>query len=431
LISTETVPENNVDSQGLNTTTGGAGETLAKGLFMSRNYSPKNFLRKTPNALLKQYFQESQYPVEINWDKLAETEIDPIYQAINILPEKNQIQIEDQFRQINEMACDKGIQCLREEGESSFHNLKLADLFREMNNPYERAFWMLLNHSEVFSIAESLFRMDNVGTWKHCTVFSGLTPKIEAEDLEKLADYISTFYKKQGRGKHCQVDNYLRQNPERHCYFAYPEDYAKTELEYNKEGNLENRVIRPAFEVIFVYRPESGILETNARGKADDVKMLQEAFCQTILGLDKLPNQNGNTFDLEPLKTNFAFPIQPQDGIKKVYLRMLQLKLPGGKRRRITFEEDSSGVRQPIYTLIETALNQKNIPMTEVEAIKAKIQFQFEDIDGKKGKTVLFEIAAPDRCTLKDAPLHQIAKKYLEEWKLLKKAEIAKPDKAA
>jgi len=398
---------------------------------MNRNYSPKNFLRKTSNALLKQYFQQNQCPVEIDWDNLAETDVEPIFQAINALANDDPIRIEEQFRQINEMACDRGVQCLREEGESSFHNLKLADLFQQMKDHYERAFWMFLNHPTVFTIAESLYRMDNVGTWKHCTVFTGLNPKIDPKDLDKLADHISAFYQKQGRGKHCKVDNYLRQIPERHCYFAYPEDYARTELEYDKKGTLENRVIKPAFEVIFVYRPESGILETNARGKADDVKKLQEAFCQTILGLDKMPSQDGDTFNLEILKTNFTFPTHPQDGIKKVYLRMLQIKLPGGKKRRITFEEDSNGARQPIYTLIETALNQKNIPLAEAVAVKAKIQFQLDDVDGKKGKTVTFEIATPDRCTLKDDPLHQNAKLYLEEWGILKKAEIAKPEKAA
>jgi hypothetical protein len=34
----------------------------------------------------------------------------------------------------------------------------------------------------------------------------------------------------------------------------------------------------------------------------------------------------------------------------------------------------------------------------------------------EKGKTLTFEISASDRCTLKDDPLDQIAKKYLEKW---------------
>jgi hypothetical protein len=103
---------------------------------------------------------------------------------------------------------------------------------------------------------------------------------------------------------------------------------------------------------------------------------------------------------------------------------MLQLELPGGRRRKITFEDGSNEKGQPIYQLIENALNQKSIPLDQVKVVKAKIQFQFEGINGKPGKTVTFEIAIPDRCTLKDDPLHQVAKKYLEEWGLMERFEI-------
>jgi hypothetical protein len=390
---------------------------------VSRNYSPRNFLRKTPNALLERYFESRKIPLEIDWQKLEETDVEPVYEAILKLKQNDLIKVEKEFRQVNEMACAKGTLCLLEEGESPFHNLKLADRFEQMSDPYEKAMWMFLEHPKVFEIAESLYRMDSVGGWKHCGVYQGLEPKVEPEDLEKFAAKISEFYQKQGRGKHCHVENYLRQNPERHCYFAYPEDYARTELEY-EDDVLKSVGIKPAFEVIFVYRPDTGILETNAGGKADDVKKLQESFCQTILGLEKLPDATSRIFKLEKLKNDFQFPTNPKEGIKKVYLKMLQLELPGGRRRKITFEDGSNEKGQPIYQLIENALNQETIPLDQVKAVKAKIQFQFEGVNGKPGKTLTFEIALPDRCTLKDDPLHQIAKKYLEEWGLMERFEI-------
>jgi len=394
------------------------------GKYMSRNYSPKNFIQKTPNSLLKQFFEREEISLELDWDNLGEPDVQSIYGAIERLPEKNRTKIENIFRQINEMACDKGTQSLIEEGESMFHNLQLADRFEAMSNHYEIAFWMYLNHPLVFDIAESLYRMDNVGSWKQCAVYRGLEPKIEPEEINQFAEKIIEFYKKQGRGHHCVVRNYKRENPERHCYFAYPEDYAKTELEYDEDGKLDNRNIKPAFEVIFVYHTESGILETNAKGKTSDVKKLQVSFCQTILGLEKIPDGNSKEIKLEKLKENFGFPVNPTDGIKRVQLKMLQLELPNGKRRRLTFEDGSSDSGQPIYNLIENALNQENIPLSEVKAVKAKIQFEFDGINGKKGKTVTFDIATPDHCTLKDDPLHQIAKKYLEEWGLVERAEL-------
>lgn len=391
---------------------------------MSRNYSPKNFIQKTPNALLKQFFEQENTALGLNWEKLQESDVDPIYEAVQELPDKARIKTENIFRQINEMAYATGTQNLIIEGESVFHNLQLADMFEKMSNPYEIAFWMYLNHPEVFNIAESLCRMDNVSSWKQSAVYRKLEPKIEPEEINKFAEKIIDFYKKQGRGKHCEIHNYKREKPERHCYFAYPEDYAKTELEYNDEGKLDNRNIKPAFEVIFVYRPESGILETNAKGSASDVKKLQTSFCQTILGLEKMPDANSKEIKLEKLKDRFGFPVNPQDGIKHVQLKMLQLELPSGKRRRLMFEDGSLDSGQPIYDLIDNALDQENIPLSEVKAVKAKITFEFDGVNGKKGKPVTFEIATPDRCTLKDDHLHLTAKKYLEEWGLVEKAEL-------
>ncbi len=391
---------------------------------MSRTYSPKNYLQKTPNALLKQFFEKKGFPLELTWEGLAESDADPIHEAIQNLPDSARVETENTFRQINELACAKGTQCLIEEGESIFHRLQLAETFEAMSNHYEIALWTYLNHPLVFDIAESLYRMDNVGSWKQCAVYRGLTPKIEPEEVEEFAKELIKFYKKQGRGRHCVIRNYRRENPERHCYFAYPEDYAKTELEYDETGRLDNRNIKPAFEVIFVYRPESGILETNARGKAADVKNLRKAFCQTILNLEKMPDENSKEIKLEKLKERFGFPVHPTDGIRRVSLKLLQVELTGGKRRRLTFEDGSNETGQPIYDFIEKALDQENIPLQRVKAVKARIQIEFDGINGKKGKTVTFEISTPDRCTLKEDPLHQVAKKYLEEWGLVEKAEL-------
>jgi hypothetical protein len=43
---------------------------------MSRNYAPKTFLRQTPNAILKEYFQHKNLLGGIDFDKLGETEDD-------------------------------------------------------------------------------------------------------------------------------------------------------------------------------------------------------------------------------------------------------------------------------------------------------------------------------------------------------------------
>ena len=66
--------------------------------------------------------------------------------------------------------------------------------------------------------------------------------------------------------------------------------------------------------------------------------------------------------------------------------------------------------------LIERVIEKKGLPMSIVTVAKAKLKLEFAGVDGKKGKTLTFEISTPDRCTLKDDPPDQIARKYIERW---------------
>lgn len=387
---------------------------------MWRNYSPKTFLRQTPNSILKEYFASKNLLTDIDFLSLKETEIDTIAEALDELSDKQRNKIEGEFRQIYEMAFEKGVLILIEEAGSVFHNLDLLPIFEPMKNHYEKAFWVFLNHPLVFEIACDLAYMDSLGSWSNRKVGAGLVPAVEEKDKQNLADGVSEFYKKQGRGRRCHVDNYLRQQPERHCYFVYPEDYATTELGFDDEGKFYHRLRKPAFEVIFVYRPQSGILEVSAKGGKKVVEALQEILCKTILGLDGLPNLEKRHFDLSKLQDKtLEFVTEPADGIEKVTIRMLRLDLPGIGNRRITLEASPSNDEQPVYTLIEKALNKSNISLDKAVITRAKIQIKFASRDGKRGKSLLFEISGPDRCTLKDDPLHQIAKKYIEKWGLV------------
>jgi len=387
---------------------------------MSRNYSPKTFLRRTPNHILKEYFHRKDILKGIDFDKLGETEIDPIFEAMDELSGKQRNNIEADFRQINEMAFEKGILLLIEEAGYDYHKIDLLSAFKPLKNHYEKAFWVFLNHPKVFKVASDFDYMDRTSSWRSRKVGAGLVPAVEEKDKQNLADGVSKFYKKQGRGQRCHVDNYLRQQPERHCYFVYPEDYATTELGFDDEGKFYHRFRKPAFEVIFVYRPESGILEVSAKGGKKVVEALQEILCKTILGLDGLPKLEKRHFDLSKLNDKtLKFVTEPADGIEKVTLRMLRLDLPGIGNRRITLEASSSNDEQPVYTLIEKALNKSNIPLDKALITRAKIQIKFAARDGKKGKSLTFEISRPNRWTLKDDPLDQIAKKYIEKWGLI------------
>jgi len=51
---------------------------------MARQYSPKDFLRRAPNKLLRRYLQERGVGSGIRWDDLREMGIAVIFKAVDV-----------------------------------------------------------------------------------------------------------------------------------------------------------------------------------------------------------------------------------------------------------------------------------------------------------------------------------------------------------
>lgn len=225
---------------------------------MSRPYSPRTFLRKVPNQLLKEYFDRRGGLAEMDFDKLAENDMGPVFDDMLKLPERVQTQVEGDFHQVNELACQAGTRTILEEAaiRPFLHQIDAKkDLaadkadwpgrFAAMKNDYERAFWTFINDIDVFEVAGDLMEMDRIGSWQRWQVGKGLTPAVK-EKIQPFTDEICAFFRPQGRGRCCHVENYLRQNPERHCYFVYPADYPNTEPGFDEQWAFGEQTRRPA-----------------------------------------------------------------------------------------------------------------------------------------------------------------------------------------
>ena len=79
---------------------------------MARQYSPKNFLRQAPNALLARYCQEKKVLAEVDFTALLETNIGPIYEAWDNLSSETRRSIESDFRNIDDLACENRVKAL-------------------------------------------------------------------------------------------------------------------------------------------------------------------------------------------------------------------------------------------------------------------------------------------------------------------------------
>jgi hypothetical protein len=347
--------------------------------------------------------------------ELAETDTEPIVAMMEAQDAERQTKIDSEFRQVYERACKAGVMCLIEESRWERHGLDIADDLAAMSNHYERAMWVSLRHPKVFKNAGYFQRMDGV-TFKKTFAWKGLVPRDVEAELGEFKEKLMEYYKQEGRGKHCRVEVLKRTCPERYCYFVYLEDYGDT-LEEWKGPKFTRTPVKPAFKVVFVYYPESGRIETSAKGRKAQVKKLLEVFCQGVLNMEKLPDKDSQMYDLEKLKDRFDFgPRDPQDNIAYVKLKMIELELTS--KRRITFLDYIDG--SDIYDLIDNALNTNNVPLDAVTVSQARIQIVFRQRpDESKAQTVTFDIGTPDRCSLKDTPPELIAQKCIEMWGLV------------
>jgi len=388
---------------------------------MARQYSPRTFVRRVPNMLLQQYFRDCQIAIDIDWDSLGETDDEPIIGAIDPLPAEQAREIDGDFSQVYEMASARGVAAIVEE--ATLWNQDWSERFAEMGNDYERAMWTFLNEPRRFAAAGAFHEMDRVSFSWHRFVGHRLEVQTDEEAREVFGAALSAYYRRQGRGRHCHVDVYRRTEPERYCFFAYPEDAARSDLGYDDQGRFQRRSRQSAFEVIFVYRPEEGIVDLYARGDKTQKEALAEIFCVNILGLTGLPDESGREpFNLAVLKDSaFAFRTDPEDRVQSVDVRLIRLDLPfepeKGAGRRIMFEAKSTpGAPKAIYELIRDVIAPYRLAMNEIRIGRAKICFTFRPIDNDRPKTLTFEVSYPDRCTLKDDAHDQIARKYLRRW---------------
>ena len=94
---------------------------------MARQYHLKLFLRQAPNVLLQRYFDGRQECGEVPWSKLKGTAVDPIFEAIENLPEQARRQVEQNFHDIFSMA-DEGMDEIRQ------HVKAINEVFRAAIN---------------------------------------------------------------------------------------------------------------------------------------------------------------------------------------------------------------------------------------------------------------------------------------------------------
>lgn len=387
------------------------------------HYSISTLLRQTPKAALRAYFDRQGVLADLDLAGLKRTQTDAIVEAIDALDDRGRARVDADFRDVFTLADKGGTLILTDQLQAL--GLPLGDTICAMENHYHRAMWLFLNPHhcgvDLFQRCHAIASMRDLSFTRarRRRNLPHMVPHHDSATLDAMAAGLQQVYRKQGRGRYCTVEHYLRPNPDRHCFFAYPEDYSTSELQY-EEGALARHTRRSVFHVVYVYRPDEGILEISApAGNKKELELVQEVFCRTALGLDGIPaDSDGDCWRLNGLKRlDFAFPTDPADRIASVELVSLRLNPIENHRRRITVEQDpASG--EPLFTWLERIVDTAQMPLEMLDVSQARIRVVWQAEGGKRPSTVTFTIGRPDTTDLKDDPRHLIIKRYLKAWNI-------------
>jgi hypothetical protein len=392
---------------------------------MSQTFDPKRVLRQVSNHLLQDLFTTHQHDLELPWDQMDETDVDPIFNAWQTLPESDCRAIEIVLHEVNEMADgDEGTRAICEEAIRQ-GNQQLIDDLDGIESRHDKAVFTYIHATDVWNLAVRFARADSLSHGRYWIKRCDIPTKEPDTSLEKIQEFqvaLSAFFREaQARGRHCQVQHYVRATGADY-FFAYLDDYADTYVTLDTDGEFDRRPERRAFEIVMVYDRLHGALEMHARGGKKVYIPLQEIFCRVILGEEIGPeNRNSHPYELNGLLSrDFQFPTDPEDGIDSVRVRKLRLSVKGLPRRRITLEADPERGVDDIYDMMDSYLDQERLPISILNVTQVGLKFNFDESNEEMPRSLSFDLSYPNSSNLKSKSegVREIAEKYLREWGL-------------
>lgn len=371
---------------------------------MARRYLPRDFFRKAPNYLLREYFTRRGLLTDIDWDVLGEYDIEPIFEAFLEIETDLQDQISQDFQELYERTDDRGfVQAILDEAKYHGIDPDLSDRFDEMKSHLERAFWIFLNRKEEYWDGACVFwRVDKLshGRWqkrRKLPAMPGSVDESVAEDLKQAL--IKHYSKQEARGRNCQVEVYRRGDEE--IFYAYPEDYRQNISRFIGD-RLEQQTIQPAFEIIFRHNDKKRTLDTFIQGDNATASNLQVIFAASVLKeeIEAEAEEDNLVYDLQPLlNRSFEFKWSNDLGISLVTIKAMRIRIQGEPWRRVTIEADPTHDEDAIYDLLDKVITR--LPRASLFLDQVALKVIFDKTPGdRRTPTRTVVLTTPHTCRM-------------------------------
>lgn len=390
---------------------------------MAKQFDPRKVLRQISNPLLKQFFDRRGELGDVQWDELTETKIEPVFEAWQQMPEQQRKEVQVTLQDIVELADERGISAIAEEIRLRCPGREAE--FQSWEGRADRAMWVYLNAPAAFEEAALFARADALAAGRFWVKRNGLPRQalnLANGTVGKLQGALTGFYwPTQMRGCHCRVEHYTRANGVEY-FFAYLDDYPDNHLVFDDDGQVEKRSDRYAFENVFVFTPEDGALELFARGGRKVNAALQEAFCQSVLGVDA-----GDTDPLKPayqldhlLDENFLLRTDPADRVADARIVRLRLEPKAAPLSYIELKADPKGHASEIFQMLAHYCDAQNVAPARMRVRQATFRLKFMHDGVGRPKTLTFSVSCPDSCDLKSKTddMRAVGERCLKLWEI-------------
>lgn len=373
------------------------------GCTMAAHYTLRNFVRQASRALLSQYLDDREIDLGCDIGSLKPRAIDPIIEALNLLPDARRAELDQDFAMIDSLADQAGTQQIVQEAD--FQGARIEDELRVQDGFLNKSFWTFLYSRSVFEGA-SRFAMPSLRGryWKRRLPLAGARDTDLASKVPPLENALSRYFlHEEGRGKACKIE--YHQRPPLHTFHAFPEDFSAAPLAWSTAG-LGPHPYRPAFEVVFVYNEAASALDIYFEGGKPTIERLWGLFAEKVFGIGEPLKAERPVYSLERFKADNVLRAQGLDGVI-VDLRVKRLGFTIFGSPGITVAVEANVSRNP--EAIRPVLNRvfangvapdERYALSQAMVVSAQVQALLDRHDGKKPRSRTFDLTQKS-CSLK------------------------------
>ena len=384
--------------------------------------SVAKFIRNTPTASLRTYFEQAgiDIPVEIDWDGPERDVVRPLMQLVDEMDQAVLARVISDVERVTNMADEAGQVAL-------YSIIDDRTLLDSRCSAHDRALWMFHNDPDGFLRAEEVRFTDEHRRGRMWDGFIG-TPNVALQRDPVAVTAFETAIRKRFVSNNVHIDIFDRYRPTfdgADCALVqiviYREGLPDDDLAFDEHGSLVRRTRRPVFEASMTYEPETGVIEVVANDRESREDMVR-FLARDLLGIEfqqeRLPFRQ---YDLSVLLQPHDFPTDSADGIETVEVKSLRLMPIDSVGERVTLECLRKADRS-IWDMARERFGGSDPLQGGWVATQAKLSIRFHPTAGsKRGRTLPLTITMPHGCNLKDQTEREqlIGERYLRRWGIL------------